>query len=118
MSERASLSELEELSAEELAWTHALDLSVSVLTRARELGWSKGKLAEAAGMKPTYLSRVLAGKQNMTLETIARLEKALGVRFDAGFRYQPRSAEPEGASALPEEPPEDGGAEQPERMMA
>lgn len=52
-----------------------------------ELGLTKKELAEKAGMKPSGLSRIISGEQNMTLSTIAKLERALDIRFDSGFRY-------------------------------
>lgn len=78
----------DELTAEDLRWLHSLDLAISICTRMKELGLSKNKVAERAGMKPSALSRIISGEQNLTLATIAKLECALDVRFDAGFRYE------------------------------
>ena len=78
----------DELTAEDLRWLHSLDLAISICTRMDELGLSKNEVAERAGMKPSALSRIISGKQNLTLATIAKLEYALDVRFDAGFRYE------------------------------
>lgn len=75
------------LTAEDLLWMHSLDLSISICSRMEELGLTKKELAEKAGMKPSGLSRIISGEQNMTLSTIAKLERALGIRFDSGFRY-------------------------------
>lgn len=77
----------DELTAEDLRWLHSLDLAISICTRMKELGLSKNEVAERAGMKPSALSRIISGEQNLTLATIAKLEHALDVRFDAGFRY-------------------------------
>ena len=46
-----------------------------------EAGLSQEKLAEKAGMHPTYLSDIERGQRNPTLEVISRLAKALGVRI-------------------------------------
>lgn len=78
----------DELTAEDLRWLHSLDLAISICTRMNELGLSKNEVAERAGMKPSALSRIISGEQNLTLATIAKLECALDVRFDAGFRYE------------------------------
>ena len=64
------------LTAEDLLWMHSLDLSISICTRMEELGLTKKELAEKAGMKPIGLSRIISGEQNMTLSTIAKLERA------------------------------------------
>lgn len=76
-----------ELTASDLRWLHSLDLAISVCTRMEELGITKSELAERAGMRLSSLSRIITGEQNMTLSTIAKLERALDVRFDSGFRY-------------------------------
>ena len=76
------------LTAEDLRWLHSLDLAISICTRMEELGLSKNEVAERAGMKASALSRIIAGEQHLTLSTIAKLECALDMRFDAGFRYE------------------------------
>lgn len=43
------------------------------------MGLSQERLAEIAGVHATYLSDVEAGRRNVTLFTIVRLAKALGV---------------------------------------
>ena len=80
--------EHERLTAEDLRWLHSLDLAISICTRMKELNLSKNEVAERAGIKPSALSRIISGEQNLTLSTIAKLEHALDVRFDAGFRYE------------------------------
>ena len=82
------------LTAEDLRWLHSLDLAISICTRMEELGLSKNEVAERAGMKASALSRIIAGEQNMTLSTIAKLECALDMRFDAGFRYETKQEKP------------------------
>lgn len=60
-----------------------VELSVQIaqeVNRERELkGWSLRKLAWEAGIKAPHLSRSLNGQHNFTLQTIAKLETALGV---------------------------------------
>ena len=82
-----------ELSASDLQWLHSLDLAISICTRMDELGISKTELADRAGMKLSSLSRIITGEQNMTLATIAKLEVALNIRFDEGFRYRGQQKE-------------------------
>ena len=43
-----------------------------------ESGMSRTEIAERAGWKEPYLSRVLSGKQNLTLRSLARFEEAVG----------------------------------------
>ena len=42
-----------------------------------EKGWSQQNLADAMQVNKSYISKVLVGEQNMTLEGITSLEKAL-----------------------------------------
>lgn len=74
-------------SVQEIQWEHSLDLSIAIATRLDELHMTQKELAEKAGLKPSAVSRALNGTHNLTLETIARLEKALKIRFDSGFKY-------------------------------
>jgi len=45
-----------------------------------EMGWSQKKLAEAAQMKPSFLSRIIHSDQNCTFDVAGRLLYALSVR--------------------------------------
>lgn len=39
---------------------------------------SQKELAERMGVSPTYVGKLLKGKENLTLETIVKVEKAIG----------------------------------------
>jgi transcriptional regulator with XRE-family HTH domain len=56
-----------------------------VVARIHELkdeqGLTQKDLAEAVGKTPSYVSRVLGGGVNLTLETIAEFEEALGAEI-------------------------------------
>lgn len=56
----------------------AASIAVTVLELLRQRNLTKQQLAEKMGVKPQYISRVVKGKANLTLDTIAKLEKALG----------------------------------------
>ena len=76
----------------DLAYEHRMDISGAVFTRMTELGITQEKLAEMAGMDRSQISRIITGKQNITLSTLARLECALSFRLDAGFEYDSSAA--------------------------
>ena len=60
------------------AWLkYSTVIALRVRRRMDELGWTQKKLAEALECSQQHVSILLNGKVNMTLETIAKLEKAL-----------------------------------------
>ena len=56
-------------------------IGVRVLALRSAKGLSQGELASMSGVGFAGLSRIEAGKQNLTLSTIVRLEQALGARI-------------------------------------
>lgn len=57
----------------------AASIAITVLMLLDREKMTKQQLAEKMGVKPQYVSRVVKGHANLTLDTIAKLEKALGV---------------------------------------
>lgn len=56
----------------------AASIAFTVLALLDKQGMTKQQLAKKMGVKPQYVSRVVKGKANITLDTITKLEKALG----------------------------------------
>lgn len=52
-------------------------IAVSVMNRLEELNMSQKELAEKMNCSPQYISKLLKGSENLTLETIAKLEDSL-----------------------------------------
>lgn len=42
-------------------------------------GMTQKKLADEMGVSPQYINKVLKGKENLTLETISKIESVLGI---------------------------------------
>lgn len=64
------------------AWLkYSTVIALRVRRRMGELGWTQKKLAEALDCTQQHVSILLNGKVNMTLETIAKLEKALDINL-------------------------------------
>lgn len=84
------LDQLEQFERTEASASLELRISLTrlVLKHLRRKRWTQSQLAEAAGMKEPFVSRVLHSDTNCTLDTIARLLFALGVRGEI------REAEP------------------------
>ena len=59
-----------------------LSLADIVLERLDELGWTQRRLAEEAGMRESFLSRVIHADSNWTCDVAGRLLFALGARAE------------------------------------
>lgn len=57
------------------------NFGTAVRTRRIAVGLSQEKLAERAGLHPTYVSMVERGVRNATLDVAARIAKALKVEL-------------------------------------
>ena len=54
-------------------------IALKVMNRLEELSLSQKELAEKLGCSPQYVSRLLKGTENLTLETISKLEDSLQI---------------------------------------
>ena len=55
------------------------DIALKVLNRLNDLGWKQKKLASEMDVSAQQITKVVSGKENLTLETIVKLEKVLGI---------------------------------------
>jgi ribosome-binding protein aMBF1 (putative translation factor) len=58
---------------------YARTIAIQVALAMKEQKLSQRQLAERLNCSPQYVSRLLKGEENMSLETICKLEKALDV---------------------------------------
>lgn len=56
-------------------------IALAILNHLDHLQWSQKYFAEAMGVSPQAVNKWLKGKENFTLETIARMEKVLGKKL-------------------------------------
>ena len=56
-------------------------IAVRILSVLDEKGMQQKELAEAMDVSPQQVSKIVKGKQNLTLETISKLEAVLGVKL-------------------------------------
>ncbi|VBB13110.1 helix-turn-helix domain-containing protein [Burkholderia stabilis] len=70
-------------------WTESALLNVArhILARMKELGINQASLAEKMGKKTPYISRLLSGRHNVTVETLSTAAHALGMKID--IRLEP-----------------------------
>jgi plasmid maintenance system antidote protein VapI len=73
------LAEFEE-SPDSAGYDLRLDLADIILRHLDGKDWTQRRLAEAAGMKPPFITRVTHAAQNCTFDVAGRLLFALGVK--------------------------------------
>jgi plasmid maintenance system antidote protein VapI len=76
------LDEMEKFdnTAEGRGYDLRLDLADIILQHLAEKKWTQASLARAAGMKPSFLTRIIHGSQNFTADVAGRILFALGAK--------------------------------------
>lgn len=62
---------------------HSQDIALLLHYHLRMLGMTQAELAERMGVSAVYVNRVMKGTENLTLDTIGKLETALDVTLMA-----------------------------------
>ena len=77
------LSEARERQANIDCTKRSFKIAVRILREIRAQkavnGMTQKKLAEMMGVTPQYINKVVKGRENLTLETISRIEQVLGI---------------------------------------
>ncbi len=60
-------------------------IGIKVLAKLEELGWSQKDLAEKMKVTPQQINKIVRGKQNLTLDTIIKLQSALHIPILASY---------------------------------
>jgi transcriptional regulator with XRE-family HTH domain len=60
-------------------------LGEAIRTCRKRASFSQEKLAEKADLSPVFISRVECGKENISVDALVRLAKALGVHIGEFF---------------------------------
>lgn len=58
---------------------YSQEIAMQMLDRMEELGINQNQLAEKMGCSRQYISKVLKGRENLSLETLYKIEKTLGI---------------------------------------
>ena len=58
---------------------YAFGIAIKIRSRMEAMGITQKQLADKMGCSQQYVSLLLKGNENLTLETIARIEYALGI---------------------------------------
>ena len=69
---------------ENKAWLrHSQHIAVKVLSFMKREQLTQNSMAQRLGCTQQYVSRILKGKENMSLETLTKLEQAMGIQIIA-----------------------------------
>lgn len=60
-------------------------IAIKVLMRLQVLGWTKKQLAEAMNVSPQQISKIVSGRENMTISTLVRLQQILNIPILASY---------------------------------
>ena len=60
---------------------HSQKIAIRVLKAIREKGIKQKQLAEMIGVSPQQINKIVKGSENLTLQTIAKLENALNIEL-------------------------------------
>ena len=64
------------------AWMYySQAIAATMSNRMEELGMTQRALAEKMNCTQQYVSKVLKGRENLSLETLCKIENALGIRI-------------------------------------
>ena len=67
---------------ENASWLrHSQQIAVKVLLKMKELHLTQAALAERMNCTQQYVSKILKGKENLSLDTMTRLEEALQINL-------------------------------------
>lgn len=60
-------------------------IALKVLMKLDELGWSQKDLAQALKVTPQQISKIVSGKENLTIETQIKLQEILDIPIFATY---------------------------------
>ncbi|MCU4155228.1 helix-turn-helix transcriptional regulator [Carboxylicivirga sp. A043] len=60
-------------------------IAMKVLEKLEEPGWTQRRLAQEMGVSPQQITKIVKGKENLTLETIVKLQDILDIAILATY---------------------------------
>ncbi len=60
---------------------HSQTIALLVLDKLDELGWTQKELALRMGVSPQQVAKIVRGTENLTLESILKIQGALGLQI-------------------------------------
>ena len=68
------------------------DIAVDILEKLDEWEWTQKDLAEKMGVSPQYINKLVKGRENLTLETLVKLQDILEIPILASYFKDKQSA--------------------------
>lgn len=97
-----TLGRIEERIANRDSRRIVFDIALKILDRLDQLGWSQKRLAEELGVSPQLVNKWVRGKENFTIETLAKIGKTLNTSFiDVSHSTIKKSVNPVSFSSNP-----------------
>lgn len=66
-------------------------IAIKVLMKLDELGWAQKDLAKAMDVSPQQITKIVSGKENMTIETQIKLQNILDIPVLASYYENKRT---------------------------
>lgn len=63
-------------------------IALKILRTIRSQSITQKELAESIGVTPQYINKVVKGRENLTLETICKIERSLGISLISVPAYE------------------------------
>ena len=60
-------------------------IAIKVMVKLDELGWSQKYLAQALSVSPQQITKIISGKENLTIETQIKLQTLLDIPILASY---------------------------------
>lgn len=70
----------------------SLRFTEDLVSRMKSCGLTRSALAEKIGTSPAYITKILRGETNFTLDTMVKVAEALGCELTIGLRPKAKSA--------------------------
>ena len=71
-----------QMSQEEKPWFNHSQMIANIMSaRMKDLGMTQKMLAEKMNCTQQYISKILKGRENLSLEAISKIENALDIHF-------------------------------------
>lgn len=63
-------------------------IAIKILRTIRSQSLTQKELAESIGVTPQYINKVVKGRENLTLETVCKIERSLGISLISVPAYE------------------------------